>query len=55
MPHGDDERQVFQELRWWPLAEIARSDELFVPRELARHLHDLIEHGPPTSPIRVGI
>lgn len=41
--------------RWWSVAELARSDERFAPRALPRLLADLIEHGPPGTPIDVGV
>jgi len=41
--------------RWWSLDEIARSDEAFAPRTLARRLRELLEHGPPAEPVDVGL
>jgi TDG/mug DNA glycosylase family protein len=44
------------DLRWWTLAEVeATEPRLVVPRALARHLRDLLEHGPPPEPIEVGV
>ena len=37
--------------RGWVLLQ--ERDE-FAPRALAQHLRELIEHGPPTSPVDVG-
>jgi TDG/mug DNA glycosylase family protein len=37
--------------RWWTAAEIAASDELFAPRDLAVLLRDVLEHGPPDEPL----
>ena len=42
------------DLRWWTISEIAASDETFAPQRLATLLHDLIEHGPPTTIVDVG-
>ena len=39
--------------RWWTPAEIAGSDELFAPRDLAVLLRDLLEHGPPAEPLEL--
>ena len=42
------------ELRWWHVDEI--TDGLpFVPADMAGHLRRLIRHGPPNSPVQVGI
>jgi double-stranded uracil-DNA glycosylase len=44
------------DLRWWTLAELeATEPRLVVPRALARHLRELLEHGPPHEPIDVGV
>lgn len=44
------------ELRWWTRAEIdAHPDLRFVPRRLAHHLGELLEHGVPSRPIDVGV
>jgi 8-oxo-dGTP pyrophosphatase MutT (NUDIX family) len=43
------------ELRWWTLAEVEASDALFYPTRLARFLRELLESGPPATPIDVGI
>ena len=49
------EREIFEEFRWWSLAEIADSSETFVPGALARHLGELVQNGIPTEPIAVGV
>lgn len=42
--------------RWWSLREIdAAVDVKFAPRELARHLKELLASGHPTSLIDVGV
>lgn len=47
--HGQDD------IRWWSLDELATSDEDFAPRRLASLARTIIDHGPPTVPIDVGI
>ncbi len=42
---------IFREFRWWSLAEIRASRELFVPRGFAELLKDVIDGGPPTGPV----
>lgn len=39
------------ELRWWHPAEIAEHPGRFVPTGLGHHLADLLDHGPPTTPL----
>jgi len=44
------------DVRWWTLDELeATEPKLLVPRSFARRLRDLLEHGPPPSPIDVGV
>jgi ADP-ribose pyrophosphatase YjhB (NUDIX family) len=43
------------EVRWWSLEEVERSDAVFYPTRLARFLRQLLETGPPATPIDVGI
>ena len=44
------------EVRWWTLAELeATEPRLLVPRALAKRLRELIESGPPSSPVDVGV
>lgn len=38
------------EPRWWPLSDIARSNEVFLPDGFALLLADLQRDGPPTEP-----
>ena len=40
---------------WWSLDDLLRSDEVFAPRRLPHLVADLIENGPPESPIDVGV
>jgi ADP-ribose pyrophosphatase YjhB (NUDIX family) len=41
--------------RWWTLDELAWTPDRLTPRDLARHLSDLLRDGPPTQPITVGV
>ena len=43
------------EVRWWTLAAVEDSDELFYPTRLGRFLRELLEAGPPVEPIDVGV
>ncbi len=45
------ERAIFREFRWWSLAAVRASRELFVPRGLADLVEDLMANGPPAAPI----
>jgi len=40
--------------RWWSEAELARGDEVFAPRRLARFIGPLLRGEDPSSPIEVG-
>jgi TDG/mug DNA glycosylase family protein len=39
--------------RWWTLEELASTSERLAPRALADGVRDLLEHGPPASPLDV--
>lgn len=41
--------------RWWTLEEMDATAERLVPRDLAVRLRRLLAHGPPRTPIEVGI
>ena len=41
--------------RWWTVDELAATEEILVPRQLAHHLGELLAHGPPADPIDVGV
>jgi TDG/mug DNA glycosylase family protein len=41
------------EQRWWTLAELEASSEVFVPRRLPALLRELLERGPPPVPVDV--
>ena len=47
------ERAIFRGFRWWGVEEMRRSSGVFVPLGLADLLEELIERGPPASPIVV--
>jgi double-stranded uracil-DNA glycosylase len=42
-------------LRWWTRAELDRGDALFSPRRLPSLVGDLLDQGPPSEPIDVGV
>jgi 8-oxo-dGTP pyrophosphatase MutT (NUDIX family) len=43
------------DVRWWTLDELATSGANFAPRRIVHFLRELLEEGPPTSPIDVGV
>jgi double-stranded uracil-DNA glycosylase len=43
------------EQRWWTLAELEVSRELFAPSRLPELVRDLVEIGPPPEPLDVGV
>ncbi|MDP8910745.1 MAG: NUDIX domain-containing protein [Actinomycetota bacterium] len=43
------------EQRWWTLAELETADVLFAPRRLPRLVRSLLEDGPPSGTIDVGV
>ena len=47
------ERDVFREFRWWSVDDMRESRELFVPRDFADLVDELIVNGPPPTPIRL--
>ncbi len=47
----DYEREVYQQQRWWPLAEIEASEETFFPEGLAGLLAPLLAAEIPAGPI----
>ncbi len=46
-----EEHEIFRELRWWGINEIAASSETFVPRELAVLLKPLLTSTWPANPV----
>lgn len=42
-------------MRWWTLAELEASDELFAPRRLPELVANLLRDGPPGEPVDVGV
>ena len=51
---AEQEAKLLDELRWWSLADIAASDDTFVPLTMAAHLRGLFQ-APPASAIEVGV
>jgi 8-oxo-dGTP pyrophosphatase MutT (NUDIX family) len=51
----DLERQSMEASRWWSLAEIRDSDEIFVPRRLAELLPSILAGNYPAEPFDCGI
>jgi 8-oxo-dGTP pyrophosphatase MutT (NUDIX family) len=49
------EAELVKGFRWWSLAAIQASDEIFVPRQLGKYLEQLLCQGCPPTPIDVGI
>lgn len=49
------ESEFVFELRWWTLAELDASGELFAPRRLPELLAALLRDGPPGEPVDVGV
>lgn len=47
----EHEREIYQEARWWPLAEITASDEIFFPEGLADLLVPLLAGEIPAEPV----
>ncbi len=47
----DYEREVYRQHRWWPLAEIAASEETFFPEDLANLLAPLLAGEIPVEPV----
>ena len=51
---GEMERQAFIEQRWWSVAEIAASPDVFIPRDIAELLPLVIAGDLPAEPLEVG-
>jgi ADP-ribose pyrophosphatase YjhB (NUDIX family) len=43
------------EVRWWTLDELETADASFAPRRLPSLLRRLLEEGPPSGPVDVGV
>jgi len=52
--HTEVERASFLEARWWYLADLAESSDLFVPRDLPALLKPILAGNLPESPLPVG-
>lgn len=48
-----EERDIFRELRWWTIDEIAGSSEIFIPRQLAMLLKPLLTGKWPVEPVPI--
>ena len=56
VPTIDLAAEHVHDVRWWTLDELEAADpSLLVPRALARRVRDLLEYGPPPTPIDVGV
>jgi ADP-ribose pyrophosphatase YjhB (NUDIX family) len=51
----DDERIDMQDHRWWSLQELRETGERMVPADLADVVARILEFGPPSVPIHLGI
>lgn len=50
-----EERDSFRRFRWWSADQLDASDVLIAPRRLAPLLRDLMDNGPPASPLDAGV
>ncbi|HKG08941.1 MAG TPA: NUDIX domain-containing protein [Gaiellaceae bacterium] len=48
-------REGVHDVRWWTLDELAASDANFAPTRIVGFLRQLLEQGPPSAPIDVGV
>lgn len=44
-----------EDIRWWTVAELATADDEFAPRRLPELVRRIIDKGPPTAPVDVGV
>jgi double-stranded uracil-DNA glycosylase len=54
-PEADIAEEGMYEHRWWQLSELEATVEELAPRRLPELVRDLLEHGPPSSPIETGL
>ena len=54
-PTIDIAAEHVHDIRWWTLDELEATGERLVPRDLARHMRAILEHGAPPFPIDVGV
>lgn len=47
--------EYLDDVRWWSLDEICDSDELFAPEQLPALVARILQEGPPSSPVEVGV
>lgn len=52
-PHITDavEAAYLEQFRWWPLEELAQSNELVAPKSLAAIVQRYLAAGPPRGPL----
>lgn len=51
----DEERVGMRDPRWWSLADLRATNERTVPADLADVVQLVIDHGPPTEPLQLGV
>lgn len=49
-----NEASLISEHRWWLVGDLLRSAERFAPARIAKLLTELIENGPPNTPVETG-
>lgn len=49
------ERAVYRNHRWWPIAELRPSGELFIPKDLPELLQDLVDGPVPTETVTIDL
>jgi 8-oxo-dGTP pyrophosphatase MutT (NUDIX family) len=54
-PQLDLAAEHVHEIRWWTFPELEASDEVFAPRRLPQLMRELLDEGPPASPIDAGV
>ena len=55
LPRIDLRSEGVGAMRWWALEELEREDAIYAPRRLPELLRDLLERGPPTTPVDAGV
>ncbi|HET9250837.1 MAG TPA: NUDIX domain-containing protein [Candidatus Eisenbacteria bacterium] len=49
-----EEARLIVEHRWWLLDDLLRSEERFAPARMATLLAELVQNGPPSTPVETG-
>jgi 8-oxo-dGTP pyrophosphatase MutT (NUDIX family) len=52
---SDLEKRVIIENRWWTQSDLDMTTDRLTPRQLARLVRDLLQEGPPSAPITIGV